>query len=431
MPDLGPVPLIEFAYLIVFLAVGLLLLIGILSLLLGIGLTRPPRVSAGIAAARGDWIDPSDADLPYSEWTFHRPRGVSLPVWDIPVPSERGRGKPIIIISHSWGGSKITSLQRVPFVYGEASRIILWDMRAHGEARGSASHLGVTEIDDLAALIGEVAGPDDAVVLYGYSMGGGISICAALRDERAIGVIADGPYRWTAEPVRRLLRLNGLPEWPIVPIIYRVLGWLLPGFIGSERARFAAQLRCPMLLLHGTHDPICPIDSAMEIAEVTPDCEFVVIPQARHLDLHIVHPERYQTTINAFIRRCVEHARARTRAQANLFDSSSAPASTSAARSEAGASPASGGEAGPDVDGMPAAEDETVVDAPAIRPAEGLGASTSALRTSEAEQPPRAASGARPAPGARRSTAPRSSRGGDGPGEANAGAGPGADPLPA
>lgn len=290
-----------------------LLLIGLaalgagLCLVLAYALLHPPRIAAGAAVARGWFVDPADAGYEGAEWSLETRDGLRLPVWEI-VNDAQPAG-PVVIFSHCWGGSRRESLQRVGFVIDRASRVVLWDMRGHGEAPGT-SRLGTVEVDDLLDLMNRVAA-DRPVILYGYSMGAGVSICAAARDERperVVGVIADGPYRWTREPVHAMLTFNGLPSFPILNIVHRALCVLIPRLRNSERAQFAARLRCPLLVLHGADDPICPLNSALEVAQAAPESEFVIIPAGGHLNLHQTDAHRYHATVDDFIGRCVERA---------------------------------------------------------------------------------------------------------------------------
>jgi uncharacterized protein len=277
-----------------------------LCLVLGYTLLHPPRIAAGAAMARGWYIDPADAGYEAREWTFETRDGLRLPVWEV-INAGQPDG-PVVIFSHCWGGSRRESLQRVGFVIDRASRVILWDLRGHGEA-GGTSRLGTLEVDDLHDLMDKVAG-DAPVILYGYSMGAGVSIWAAACDERpdrVIGVIADGPYRWTREPVHALLLHNGLPSFPVLNTVHRALCVLIPRLRNSERAQFAARLRCPLLVLHGADDPVCPLNSALEVAQAAPESEFIIIPAGGHLNLHQTDAHRYHASVDDFIRRCMEH----------------------------------------------------------------------------------------------------------------------------
>jgi len=284
---------------------GLVVLYVLLCLILSHGLTHPPRIAAGAAAGRGWQLDPGDAGFKFSEWMLETRDGVTLPVWDVRNPANPDG--PVVILSHCWGGCRRESLQRLGFVCDRASRIILWDMRGHGEAGRGMCQLGTAEVDDLIMLMDRVGG-DRPFILYGYSMGAGVSICAAARDEaahRVIGVIADGPYRWTREPVHAMLVHNGLPSFPVLDTVHRVLCVFISGLRHSERAQFAAKLKCPLLVLHGADDPVCPLNSAMEVAQAASQSEFVIIPAGGHLDLHEKDALRYHATVEAFIQRCI------------------------------------------------------------------------------------------------------------------------------
>lgn len=297
----------EIARASVLVLVPLVLLFALICVALVYGLTHPPRVTAGVAAARGWWIDPEDAEIDYQEWILDRPDGVRLPVWDLDNPACPAGAT--IIVTHCWGGSKVESLQRLPLIHDHASRIILWDLRGHGDAEGpAASHLGVAEIDDLLDLIERVSVDDRPAILYGFSMGAGISIAAAAQDSRVAGVIADGPYRWTGEPVNSILTLNGIPLVPLTTVTHRYLAYRY-NLQGSDRAKFASQLKCPLLVLHGDHDPITSTESAREIAEAATDHEFVTLDQGAHLDLHLKQPREYRDAVDAFVQRCLLRTR--------------------------------------------------------------------------------------------------------------------------
>lgn len=314
-------PIVEIAKIGIILGAGLLLVVLLLAAILSWSLLHAPRLTAGVAAAAGWWLDPGDADLDFEEWQFRIGPKMLLPVWDIANP--QCPDGPLVIISHSWGGSRLSSLQRVPFVLNSASRVILWDMRGHGDAEGGINTLGTAEAGDLIQLIDHLnqSGAERRpIVLYGYSMGAGVSIVvASKRPEQVIGVIADGTYRWTAEPVRSVLRHFGLPAWPTVPITQRLICWFITDLRGSDRARYAARLQCPLLMMHGTDDHVCSVQSALEISEAAPSADFIVLPNAEHLDLHIAHPERYERTVRNFIDRCMSIARERRVADRDLF----------------------------------------------------------------------------------------------------------------
>lgn len=291
-------------------------------------LTHPPRRTYAWAVARNLPGDPSEVihsdpplrGLRFTEWAFCS-RGRDLPVWDIDGLNPRG---PIVIITHGWADSRIVMLSRVAAFAAKASRVIAWDLPGQGSAGGVCT-LGTREVDDLLTLIEELVGPNLArqtvetgrhtdLVLYGFSLGAGVSIAAAVqRPERVLAVIAEAPYRVPPTPARNVLRLRALPYVTTLPAAMAVLGswlgqgleWLGPsirrtrdGAPGFDRAQLAAQLpsTVPLLVIHGEIDPVCPIEDGREIAAAVPSGRFVPIAGGGHNNLWTTDALALQTT---------------------------------------------------------------------------------------------------------------------------------------
>lgn len=228
-------------------------------------LTHPPRRTYSAAVSRGRPGDPSElADLPrrFETW-FLETRGLRLPVWDIPGDEPNG---PTVVMTHGWADSKIGSLVRIAAVAPIASRIIAWDLPGHGEAPGSC-RLGTKEVTDVLALLDRIGG---RVVLMGWSLGAGVSIAAAAQAKagQVAGVIAEAPYRVPATPASNVLHSRGLPALMIVPPAMAVLRILLGRDLapaGFDRAAHASRMTVPLLVIHGTHDVVCPAEDSRAI----------------------------------------------------------------------------------------------------------------------------------------------------------------------
>lgn len=234
-------------------------------------LTHPARRTYAIAVARGRPGQPGEvrsestgAAPRFESWTL-RSRGRDLPVWDI---AGEAPGGPVVIFTHGWGDSRIGGLTRVPAILPLASRLVLWDMPGHGEAKGTCA-MGTREHEDLAALIERVREPGRSIVLFGWSLGAVVSIWTAARAGNVAAVIAEAPYRWPWTPARNVMRLRGLPwRWTIAPI-FAILGLRLrmgTRWRGFDQGSHAARLTCPLLVIHGTADAVCPVEDGREIA---------------------------------------------------------------------------------------------------------------------------------------------------------------------
>lgn len=274
---------------------GLLTLLGVgLALLWVLGvastawrLTHPTRRTYAWMLRRNLPGDPSE--LPgggraFTQWTLAS-RGLELPVWDIPGDNPAG---PIAILTHGWGNSRYDSLLRLAPFLPRCSRILAWDQPGHGDAPGTCD-LGVGETTDLAALVAHI-GSDRPIVLFGWSMGAGVSIAVASRTEAPIvGVLAQAPYRVAYTPARGVLSEAALPWratlWAAMALLGLIRG-RTPRWAGQweafDRANLARSLGCRLLVLHGEADTVCPIEDARDIASAAPNGRLVTLPGAPH-----------------------------------------------------------------------------------------------------------------------------------------------------
>jgi pimeloyl-ACP methyl ester carboxylesterase len=275
--------------LLTLLALGAALYWGVVVTHIARTLRRPPRRTYASAVARGLPGDPSELARPLEarHWSFAwGRRGLRLPVWDVPV-DDRG---PVVILTHGWASSRIGALRRMePLVDAGAGRLVAWDLPGHGEAPG-ASTLGIREPEALAALVDELRaqGEQRAIVLYGWSMGAGVSIAAAARGVDAALVIAEAPYRLAVTPAAAVLRERGVPPLgrlrPALALVALVAG-ADPLWRGFDRVLLALRTGCPVLVIHGSRDAICPLADGREIARAAPRGRLVIVQGAGHRDL--------------------------------------------------------------------------------------------------------------------------------------------------
>lgn len=268
-------------------------------------LTHPPRRSYAWAVARSLPGDPSELRLPgtpadqrieFDSWAV-RSRSLDLPVWDIAGLRHDG---PIVILTHGWGDSRVTMLAsgRVSSLLPLVSRLVLWDLAGHGDARGLCT-LGAREPSDLTALIERIAPSDNLpLVLYGFSHGAAISLQAAAGSANVAGVIAEAPYLAPWTPARNLLRLRGLPYRtnlaPALALLGAALGRGLAWWPreGSQATWLPVGLDRPTLILHGTQDAISPVEDARTLAARLARTTLVEIPEGQHTTLFTQSAQR-------------------------------------------------------------------------------------------------------------------------------------------
>lgn len=300
-------------------ALALISLIGSVALLITIH--RPRRKTFAVALALGCPTEPEDLGLVGEEATFNLPgpgQGYTSPGWII-----RGDkpGGPSVVVLHGHRDSRYGALYRAKMLAPYAGRVVVFDWPGHGDCTAPWMVFGEREVQDVLAVLdglpdqtptptlnGEAAKrlipapqpPQGRAVLFGYSLGAQIAIkTAALHPDRFAGVIADGPYRRWDSPIRVRMKRMRLPAflfiWPIA--VYYLLRGYLPGF---DRLAFAQKLQCPLLVIHGTHDPVCPFEEGKELADAAPHGTFVPIDGGGHINLDGHDAETYQAALAAF-----------------------------------------------------------------------------------------------------------------------------------
>lgn len=248
-------------------------------------LLHPPRRTYGWAVARNRPGDPSELETPleYESWNAES-RGRRFECWDIEGADPDG---PVVVFAHGWSDARLGSLERIPHLAEACSRFVAFDFARHGESDDGRFTLGVHEAEDLDAVL-RMLDTDRPVVLYGWSLGGGVALDAAARGTPCAGVIAEAPYARALTPARNVLRIMGLPYHGVPDVLFVVMGVLLglgPRWKGFDRSEIAAKLRVPVHVIHGSHDEVCPVADGRAIAESAERGSYTEIQSGRHTDL--------------------------------------------------------------------------------------------------------------------------------------------------
>lgn len=281
---------------LLLLAIGLALFVAITTWWTAHRLRNPPRRTDAYAVARGVPANPGEMPEPiqYEATTIGltdaQGRTHQAPVWIIKGQDAQG---PILIASPGWGDSKIGLLPRLATLAPVCSTIIAWDSPGLGESPLKCT-LGVREpalLLDLARQIRARSENPRDIVLHGWSMGAGIAVAAgalAHEDDRIDAVIAESPYRTSWTPARNVMRNGGYPYRVNVPLCYAVLGIRLGigmRWASFDRAELAKRLKCPLLVVHGAEDDVCPIQDGRDIERAASRSMLVVIEGAGHNNL--------------------------------------------------------------------------------------------------------------------------------------------------
>lgn len=287
------------------LAVGLLITLLWATVATAWFLTHPPRRTYASMLRRNRPGDPSELDPPRAFDAFSLMlAGTRVEAWSIPGDAQQG---PIAIVTHGWGDGKVGALTRLEALTPTCSRIIAWDLPGHGDSGGRCT-LGLEEPEILVSLAQEVA-PGSPVLLFGWSLGGGVSIVAARSLEGIVGVVVEAPYRLARTPAHNVLWLRRLPRVQLGAALSLIALCSRRSFARFDRAEHARGLGgVPLVVLHGTRDEVCPIEDGTAIADAGGG-RLLAIEGGTHNDLWSEKRVRTLPSVMEAIRGIVERTR--------------------------------------------------------------------------------------------------------------------------
>ncbi|MCY1717260.1 alpha/beta fold hydrolase [Microbacterium sp. SL62] len=277
---------------------------------------------------------PADGDLAaeaaFSGWYFDKPGDLLLPfqsididtgvgacpAWEFPA---HGDTDVWVIQVHGRGTTRSETLRAVPVFHALGISSLVVSYRNDGDAPRSPSGtyaLGATEWRDVDAAIGYARRQGARrVLLMGWSMGGALSLQAALESPHAdviAGLVLDSPvvdWRTVLNFQGRAMRLPA----PVIALAERTLAsnWGATALRSGEPIPLdrldgvsrAAELRHPVLILHSDDDGFVPADASHALAQARPDLVTMeTFTVARHTKLWNYDETRWTTAIQDWVR---------------------------------------------------------------------------------------------------------------------------------
>jgi alpha-beta hydrolase superfamily lysophospholipase len=254
-----------------------------------------PGAKVDREAAFSGWYyaTPSELHLRWENVLIGSPAG-PCPAWFFP-----GESSTWVIQVHGRGTMRAECLRAVPVLHAAGLPNLVVSYRNDGEAprsRAGAYALGAAEWRDVDAAISyALRHGAERIVLMGWSMGGAISLQAAVNSgsrDRIAGLILESPVVDWRTVLRFQARESGLraplPDLAMgalqVPLTARLSG--ADDAISFDRLDMVAraeELDAPILILHSDDDGFVPADASHALQRARPD--LVTMPRftvARH-----------------------------------------------------------------------------------------------------------------------------------------------------
>jgi alpha-beta hydrolase superfamily lysophospholipase len=252
-------------------------------------------------------------ELPYRDVSFPSSDGRALVNgWWIPAPHS-GSDR-TVVLSHGYGTNReelwVPMYDVAGWLHGLGYNVLMFDYGFADPTRRRPATGGVQESRELLGALRFARGSgSEKLVVWGFSMGAGTALQAALQsDPREIdGMILDSTFVPTSESIRDNLSRYMTPSktsTALVQLFLPMWSGVRLEQIPDEAIRTTA-FPFPMLLIHGTGDAKASPELAEKVAQAQlhPDSALWIVEGADHEMMFRTHAEDYKLRVADFLLR--------------------------------------------------------------------------------------------------------------------------------
>lgn len=227
---------------------------------------------------------PIDVGLSYEWRRFLTYDGHQLTGWWIPNP----RAEATILFFHGNAGNIGDRIQFLAFLFEAGFSVFVFDYRGYGDSEGRPTEDGILMDGDAAyeELTVGLGVPPEKIVFFGRSLGGVVAAHAA-RGRPIRGLILEGTFPSAGDMAELIFAPLRVPT-PFITVKLDTLSYL--------KLR-----RCPLLIIHGTHDEVVPFRMGQKLHELAdPPKAFYIVDHGGHNDCYMVGVKGYLEQIRSF-----------------------------------------------------------------------------------------------------------------------------------
>ncbi|EXX87868.1 alpha/beta hydrolase [Paenibacillus darwinianus] len=248
-------------------------------------------------------------NLDYIDVSFPSASGKStVNGWYIPAQSDSGR---TVVFSHGYGANReetwVPMYDLANLLHGLKYNVLMFDYGYASAENPMPATGGVEESQQLLAAVAYAKSQGAGeIVVWGFSMGAGTALQAALQTKDISAMILDSMFIADAETLYyNLTQYAPLPRNPSLPLIE----WMLPLWTGFNLSAIPSQevktteYDMPIYMIHGTKDAKAPVGIAETIAanQTNPLSSAWIVPKGKHELLFQVYPKEYMRRAVVFL----------------------------------------------------------------------------------------------------------------------------------
>lgn len=228
--------------------------------------------------------------------------------WWIPA----GGSRQSVVLSHGYGANReeywVPMYDLAELLHGLGYNVLMFDYGFASRNNRLPATGGILESQQLLGAI-EYARNQGSLelIVWGFSMGAGTALQAALQNAPVDAMILDSTFLPNDETlVYNLSQIPFyIPEYPTLSLVK----WFFPFVSGASLEQVpSAQAQgtpfdFPILVVHGTKDSKAPVDLAMNVAsaQTHPQTQLWIVQGAIHEMIFRTHHKEYVNRVTAFL----------------------------------------------------------------------------------------------------------------------------------
>lgn len=233
--------------------------------------------------------------------------------WFIPaVASAAGEeSKRTVVLSHGYGANReeswVPMYDLAELMHDLGYNVIMFDYGYASQSYSAPATWGAEEKNQLLAAVDYAKERGaEKIIVWGFSMGGGTALQAALETEHIDGLILDSLFLPSPETLyTNIKQYIGLPKYPTTAIIGKLLPlWTNHAFSNAPADTVLhTTYDIPLFIIHGTADNKADVYIAERIAanQAAPQSRLWVIEGGQHELLFRKDPNLYMKNVAQFL----------------------------------------------------------------------------------------------------------------------------------
>ncbi|TCM95749.1 alpha/beta hydrolase family protein [Paenibacillus sp. BK033] len=222
---------------------------------------------------------------------------------DAVLASSAAKSERTVIFSHGYGANReedwVPMYDLTKLLHGLHYNVVLFDYGYASQKYKAPATAGIEESQQLLAAVNfaKSRGAQE-IVVWGFSMGAGTALQAALQTKDIDAMILDSTFLATADTMfHNVTQILPLPKFPSKQLIEM----LLPTWSGTSLKQvpvdqiLTKSFDIPLYIMHGTSDAKAPYQLAEQIAadQTNPLSRSWIVPNGQHEMLFRASPTEY------------------------------------------------------------------------------------------------------------------------------------------